>query len=68
MVRITNFCPESVFINACVIYRDGSNELYTSGMRVQPGRFMNIFTEPWRRPVDLNVTYGIFGADIPPPC
>ena len=68
MVRITNFCPESVFINARVLYRDGTNDLYSSNMRIQPGRFMNIYTDPWRRPVDLNVAYGIFKAEIPQPC
>lgn len=68
MVRITNFCHEKVFINACLIYRDGSSALYTSGQRIRAGRFMNIFPEVWRRPVAMNVSYGIFEAEVPKPC
>lgn len=67
-LRFTNFCQDRVFINVCVRYDNGTSKLYSSGRRIQVGGFMNVFTDPFNRPVDVAIAYGIFDAAIPPPC
>lgn len=67
-LRFTNFCPDRVYINVCVKYDDGSAKLYNSGSRIKPAGFMEIYTEPFKRPVDLKVAFGPFMVGVPPPC
>lgn len=67
-LRFTNFCPDRVYINVCVAYDDGTAKLYNSGSRIKPAGFMQIYTEPFKRPVGVTMAFGPFDAAIPPPC
>ena len=67
-LRFTNFCPDKVYISVCVLYDDGTSKLYSSGNRIKPAGFMQIYTEPFKRPVDVKMAFGPFQSVIPPPC
>lgn len=67
-LTLFNSCPDKVYINVCVTYNDGTKKLYPGAARVPTAGSMQIYTEPWKRPVDINFTFGIFDAGIPPPC
>ncbi|CRX38211.1 hypothetical protein [Estrella lausannensis] len=67
-LRFFSSCPDKVLINVCVTYDDGSSKFYPSARRVPVAGSMEIYTEPWKRPVDVNFTFGYYAAEIPPPC
>jgi len=67
-IRFTNFCPDRVYINVCVTYNDGTNKLYPSGRRVQTGGNMQVYTDPFKTPVAVNMAYSPDDAAVPPPC